>query len=204
MAQARFISSGRIISITNSSGATIIAKSVVAVGNFIGIAAADIPDGGTGVISLTGVYEIAAKDTDVISIGAKVYWDAANSYITLTQGTNAYAGIALSVKSLGVTVVRVLLNNGVALPEASTTKAGIVEIATLAEALARENAALALSPSSLPENHYVASTDTLIDDYGKNGDVAFVYSAGSTTAIYEKISGHWVAKVAAQAFTPAG
>ncbi|MEA4872189.1 MAG: DUF2190 family protein [Synergistaceae bacterium] len=200
-----FVSQGKYLGYANAGQTTISAGDVVFIGDICGIANVDIPAGGTGTVYIVGLCRFPAKSTDNITVGSDLYWDAVNKEVTLTAADGTLVGVAISAAGDGVTAVRVALNMAVAAATAaSTTKAGVMEIATLAEALLREDAVRAITPSCLPAYLYPATADLIVDGYGKNGDLAFLSEVGKTVAVYEKISGHWAVKIASQAFTPAG
>lgn len=195
----RFISQGKYLSYTNAGATVISAGDVVFIGDICGIANVNIPVGGTGTIYITGLCRFPAKSGDNITVGSDLYWDAVNSEVTLTATSGALVGVAISAAGVGVTSVRVALNMAVAAAAvASTTKAGIVELATLAETLSREDTTKAITPSSLPAFLYPKDDTALDDEYGKNGDLAFLAEDGKTLAVHEKIAGHWVEKITAQ------
>lgn len=55
---------------------------VVPLGARIGIAAGDIPAGGTGTVHVEGVYRLAKAAGEAVARGAAVYYDAAADVIT--------------------------------------------------------------------------------------------------------------------------
>lgn len=193
-----FISQGKYLGYANAGQTTISAGDVVFIGDICGIANVDIPAGGTGTVYITGLCRFPAKSTDNITVGSDLYWDAVNKEVTLTAADGTLVGVAISAAGDGVTAVRAALNMAVAAASAaSTTKAGVVEIATLTEALLREDTGRVVTPSSLPAYLYPATADLIVDTYGKNGDLAFLLEDGYSAAVYEKIAGHWAVKVAA-------
>lgn len=193
-----FVSQGKYLGYTNTGDDAIAAGDVVFIGDICGIANVDIPAGGSGTVFITGLCRFPAKSTDNIIVGSDLYWDAVNKEVTLTAADGVLVGVAISAAAPGITAVRAALNKAVAAASAaSTTKAGVVELATLTEVLTREDALRAITPSSLPAYLYPATADLIVDAYGKNGDLAFLLEAEKTIAVYEKVAGHWVAKVAA-------
>ena len=194
-----FLTPGRNLSYRNGTGADINAGDVVFIGDVCGVAAVNIANGDVGTVYISGVCRFPAKSDDVVAVGDDLYWDSANSRATLTQ-TDHLIGVAVTASANGITVVNALLNLAVAAAQlASTTKAGAVELATLGETAERSGAPV-VSAENLPAFLYPASASDIVDAYGKNGDIAFLYEAGHTVAIYEKASGHWAVKVASQAF----
>lgn len=60
--------------------------SVVSLGARIGIAAGDIPAGGTGTVHVEGVFKLAKAASTAIDQGAAVFYDAESDVITATEG----------------------------------------------------------------------------------------------------------------------
>lgn len=67
---------------------------VVSLGNRIGVAGNDIAEGATGALHVTGVYIMDKKDSEKITMGAPVYYDATADEITATEKGNVPAGYA--------------------------------------------------------------------------------------------------------------
>lgn len=83
---------------------------LVVIGARVGIAVANIPAGETGPVRVKGVVELAKLGTDTPEQGALLYWDAANSRLTTTEGSNVLAGYAALAAGAGVTTVWLHLN----------------------------------------------------------------------------------------------
>lgn len=83
---------------------------LVVIGARVGIAVANIPAGETGPVRVKGVVELAKLGTDTPEQGALLYWDAANSRLTTTEGGNVLAGYAAQAAGAGVTTVWLHLN----------------------------------------------------------------------------------------------
>ena len=97
MARAKFIQEGKIINFTATK--EVAYNEIVPIGGIVGVAAEQIPSGGTGGVRLTGVYEIPAA-AETIEIGDKLYWDNENGCVTKTVGSlSCVAGVAVSKKS---------------------------------------------------------------------------------------------------------
>jgi len=60
--------------------------SVVSLGTRIGIAAGDIPAGGTGTVHVEGVFKLAKATGTAIDQGTAVFYDAESDVITATEG----------------------------------------------------------------------------------------------------------------------
>ncbi len=94
---ARYVQPGKAIEYTNAGEETIRYGDVVALTNCIGVAAADIAPGTTGVIEISGVYEMPADTSAAFTQGQKLYWDASGKKVTATEG-DVTAGIAVEAK----------------------------------------------------------------------------------------------------------
>ena len=105
---ARYVQPGKAIEYTNASEETIRYGDVVALTNCVGVAAADIAPGATGVIELSGVYEMPADTSAAFTQGQKLYWDASGQKVTATEGDIA-AGIAVEAKPDSAAVALVKL-----------------------------------------------------------------------------------------------
>lgn len=104
------ISDGTRISYTNSSGSTITSGSGVLVGAVLYVATADILNGEAGILARDGVYNLPKLSTDVVTQGAKLFWDNTNKRLTLTSTSNTFAGFAHSAAGSGVTTVNCCLS----------------------------------------------------------------------------------------------
>ena len=107
MAKATFIQKGDNIDYT--AAADIGYMDVVALTDRIGVALEAIANGGTGTVTLTGVFEFPAATGSgkSLTVGEKVYWDATNSVITPTATDNIFAGYAVAAKATSGTTARV-------------------------------------------------------------------------------------------------
>lgn len=116
-----FVSAGDTLTIT--AGANITSGAVVVAGAAIGIAAGDIANGADGTIKLTGVFDVTKVGSQAWTVGAAVYWDAANARATTVAEDNALLGIAvLAVGSgAGETTGRVRLNGCFGVPVVNET-----------------------------------------------------------------------------------
>jgi len=64
--------------------------------------------------SVVGVWELPKLSTDVVTQGATLYWDAANTRLTVTAGSLKVAGAAVTAAGSGATSVRVKLRGNCA------------------------------------------------------------------------------------------
>lgn len=104
-----YVQEGDVLDYT-TGGAAVLSGAVVAMGKRVGIALADIPANSTGSVSVTGVYTVAKLATDVVNQGDLLYWDAANSRLTVTPGALNVAGFAAAPAGNGVATVRIKIN----------------------------------------------------------------------------------------------
>ena len=108
-----FIADGVRLNYTNSTGSDISAGDVVVFGSILGIAVADIDNGDTGVLQVSGVFNLTALTTDTFTVGQLVYWDTTNSRLTETVAAAHYAaGICVEAKDGSTADVNILLNVG--------------------------------------------------------------------------------------------
>ena len=99
---ARLIQSADTMDYTNSSGATISAGTVIPLTNFCGVAVRDIPNGATGALALSGIFESACASS-TIAQGGKVYIKDGTVTGTSTSA-DATVGCAVEAISSGTTV----------------------------------------------------------------------------------------------------
>lgn len=98
MAKGIFKQDGNSIDYINSGSTAIVYGDVVPLTGCIGVAASDIAVGSLGALELVGVYELPAAAA-ALTIGQKVYWDAANSNVTATATDNIPCGITIAAKA---------------------------------------------------------------------------------------------------------
>lgn len=103
-----YIRPGHVIDYVASGAKT--AGQVVLIGARIGVCEADIANGATGSVQVTGVFNIAKLSTDVVAQGAALYWDNTNSRLTTTSAGNTLAGYAFTAAGNGDTTVNIKLN----------------------------------------------------------------------------------------------
>ncbi|HET7655751.1 MAG TPA: DUF2190 family protein [Luteimonas sp.] len=70
------VDNGSTVNYTNGSGSTIAAGAVVAMSHCLGIAIADIPDGETGAVKITGKFTVPKVSAAVFAVGEKLVWDS--------------------------------------------------------------------------------------------------------------------------------
>lgn len=93
-----------------TAGANIASGAVVLIGVRVGIATTDIANGAKGSLAMDGVYSVAKLSTDVVAQCVLLYWDNANSRMTVTAGGNTLAGYAIEAAGNGVATVKIRIN----------------------------------------------------------------------------------------------
>lgn len=106
-----YVQPGEKIDYTNSSDTKIEYMDIVAGTNKLFVAAEDIPAGGTGAVYTEGVFEMAAKKTDVFTFGQMLYYDSTHEYLTSTVGSNKFFGYATKAKTNTEEVITAKLTN---------------------------------------------------------------------------------------------
>lgn len=113
MATATYWQRGETLDYTNATEATIIAGSVIALGDHIGIAGTTIAAGETGSVHMTGVFKFPKTAAGAIAQGTAVYWDGdgIDSSAPSDEGAITSAiGYAAEESAAGATVIAVKLN----------------------------------------------------------------------------------------------
>lgn len=78
--------------------------------NLYGVCQGDVANGAAVDIVTEGVFDLAKVGTDVVAIGAKIYWDNTAKLHTITASTNLYVGVAIAAAGSGAATARVRLN----------------------------------------------------------------------------------------------
>jgi len=81
----------------------------VVIGKRVGVCPNDVADTAEGIANIVGQYEMTVLGTDVVTVGALLYWDDGNTRLTLTASTHELAGYAATASPDGVTTVEVIL-----------------------------------------------------------------------------------------------
>jgi predicted RecA/RadA family phage recombinase len=108
MAIADFIAEGNDIAYT--PGANVAQGAVVVQADLVGVAKRAIAANTLGALSVRGVFNIDKLSTDVVTAGAILYWDVANSRATITASTHKAFGRAIAAAGNGTTKVLAILN----------------------------------------------------------------------------------------------
>lgn len=93
MAKGFYVQEGKTIDYMNNGDADIAYCDVVPLVSRVGVAACDIPKGGKGSLSISGVYELPA-DTAAMTVGQLVQWDTAAGKVVAEAGAAAAAAAA--------------------------------------------------------------------------------------------------------------
>lgn len=104
----KYVMSGEVVDYV--AGSAISSGQVVVMGVRVGVALAAIASGATGAVRVKGIFTIAKLSTDTPAQGALLYWDAGNSRLTTTVGSNVLAGYASKAAGSGATTVEINLN----------------------------------------------------------------------------------------------
>lgn len=104
MATATYVQKGE--NIDYKAAADVAYMEIVPLAARVGVALTPITAGGTGTVSLTGVYDMPAAASLAIAVGDKVYWNDKDKVIDKTE-TGVPAGIAVEAKADAGTVARV-------------------------------------------------------------------------------------------------
>lgn len=98
--------------LTITAGAAYASGAGVLVGSIFGVAEGFIDNGAEGVIVVEGIFDLPKAPSQAWTVGALIYWDAANARCTNVATGNKLIGVAvLAVGSgAGETTGRVRLN----------------------------------------------------------------------------------------------
>lgn len=121
-----YIEEGNRLQYANSSGSTIASGAGVLVGSRLGVAVSDILTATTGILAMSGVFNLPKLSTDVVTQGAKLYWDNTNKRLTLTSTSNTLVGYAQNAAGNGVTTVDAMISGEFGI---ESTVAGDITIA---------------------------------------------------------------------------
>nr|DAG64987.1 MAG TPA: protein of unknown function DUF2190 [Caudoviricetes sp.] len=105
--KAEFYQKGVSIDYKNTSGATIAANTVVALGTTrCGVAGTDIPNNSVGAVFVEGVWIVPSTGT--IALGAAVYYDASAEKATATATSNVPLGWAVAAAENDTVKIKLL------------------------------------------------------------------------------------------------
>lgn len=103
-----YVQDGDVLDYT--PGTAVASGAMVVYGTKVGVALADIAANATGPLAVSDVFTLPKLSTDVIAVGAAVYWDNTNKRITVTSAGNTYAGYATTAAGNGVATCTVNIN----------------------------------------------------------------------------------------------
>lgn len=105
-----FIQPGRVVTVAAPYDVT--AGKGLLVGSLFGVAAYDALSGANVEAVTDGIFDMLKVGSQAWSLGAKVYWDDTNKYITTTSNSNTLVGVAVVAvgSGAGETTGRVRLN----------------------------------------------------------------------------------------------
>lgn len=83
------------------------------VGTLFAVASSDAAAGAEVEGNTTGVYRLTAATADVVTVGAKVYWDNVAKNVTTVATANLLIGCAVAAKAAGIVLLDVRLNGTV-------------------------------------------------------------------------------------------
>lgn len=104
-----YVQDGKVLNYT--AGADIASGQFVLIGAIGGVAIGKIANGATGAVQIQGVFSVP-KASGAVTQGAKLYWDATNSVLTITSSGNTIVGVAAAAAQSGDATVQILLNVG--------------------------------------------------------------------------------------------
>lgn len=79
-------------------------------GSLFGVASVGGAEGAEDEFQLVGVFDLPKKAGDTPAVGAKLYWDATNKYLTTTATGNTRVGVAIIAALSGDATVRTRLD----------------------------------------------------------------------------------------------
>lgn len=98
-----YIQPGNVMTIPAPTGGVVSGAPVIS-GSLVGIADATAAEGENVAVSTEGVFELAKAASQAWTLGAKIYWSAANSNCTTTASGNTLIGIAAAAADAAATL----------------------------------------------------------------------------------------------------
>lgn len=83
------------------------------IGSIFGVAQNDVLSGASGVFATEGVWSLPKVSTDVVALGATLYWNDTNKNFTVTSSGNTKVGVAVESAGNPSATVKVKLNGTV-------------------------------------------------------------------------------------------
>lgn len=103
-----FVQEGEVITVI--APYAVVSGDGALVDSIFGVATTSAAKGASLELKREGVFNLPALNTDVIGLGAKLYWDAANKRLTVTANGNLLVGAAAGVKIAGAATIAALLD----------------------------------------------------------------------------------------------
>lgn len=105
MAKATYWQRGEALDFANSSGSKIDADTIVVLtdgaAGRIGVIGADIPNGETGSVHVTGVFELPKSSSNALTQGEDVFWDGTG----ITEDSNDGGGTPVYYPKAGYVAI---------------------------------------------------------------------------------------------------
>ena len=102
-----FVQDGDVVEVL--AGAAVVSGEGHQVGLIFGVCLGAAGSGAAVRLKRKGVFNLPNLTTDVVTVGALLYWNATNGETQLTASTHKLIGMALSAAGNGVTVCEVIL-----------------------------------------------------------------------------------------------
>lgn len=80
------------------------------IGSMLAVATVDLASAAVGAWACNGCFLLPKVTTDVMAVGAKLYWDNTAKKLTVTVASNLLAGVCIEAAGNGVTDVKIRLN----------------------------------------------------------------------------------------------
>lgn len=103
-----FVQAGDTITVT--APYAVAAGGGVLITKLFGFAVQAAASGASVEIVTEGVWDATCLSTDTPAVGAILYWDNTNKYLTTTSTSNTRVGVAIAAKSSGATTARIRLD----------------------------------------------------------------------------------------------
>lgn len=97
-----YVDSGKTVTLTAPAAVT--SGAGILVGSLFGVAQNDAENGGDLVIVTQGTFDLVKVGSQAWTVGAKVYWDSANSRCTTSASGNTLIGVATEVVGSGASL----------------------------------------------------------------------------------------------------
>ena len=98
MAKGMYMQEGKALNYKNGGEDLIAYGDVVVLPGRIGVAECEIPAGGIGTLSVSGVYELPAETGVAFALGDTLYWNATSGVVSKTAASNTPCGWAAAAK----------------------------------------------------------------------------------------------------------